>query len=711
MKTVFFSIIFLVCSAFLSPEEGMFPLGEIQKIDLSKSGLNLSAKDIYNPNGVSLIDALVRVGGCTGSFISKEGLIITNHHCAFGAVQQASSVESDFITKGFYTKNKSEEIEAKGIVVRITQSYSDVSEKVLSAVKGISDPFKYDSILSATNAAIVAEESLKYPDLLCEVSEMFAGKSYILFRYQLIKDVRLVYVPPKSIGDFGGESDNWIWPRHSGDFAILRAYVGKDGKTATYSSENIPFIPKKFLKINAKGASEDDFVFVLGYPGKTFRNQPSAYLNYQVKYQLPFISRVFQQLIDLLNEAGKEDKSLEIRYSARIKSLANTAKNYRGKLSGLSKIQLLSKKKSEDMALQAFLIKKDSLYKLYGKVIPRLDSVYAEAGKIAEYQLWSTLFLQNSAYAGIASVLYDNAKKIRNAGGIDSVGIKDKSRLSVNSAIRSLDIKTEARIISLLLWEGYKIQPQPCSSFYSQNYKENIDSVRFYTRTLEIIQKSKLYDSIYVNILIQSPEKLEKANNKIYSLVSEILKQNENLVTLLKSRQGTITYLTGQYSEMKRLFKSGDFIPDANGTLRFTYGKVKGYEVRDGEYLKPVTTYKGILEKAAPSGDYVAWPDALKLFERKDFGSWSIQKSGDLPIDILYDTDTTGGNSGSPVMDANGSLVAINFDRAYGATINDYAWNKDYSRSIGVDIRYVLWNIERNSPSVQLLKELEFYDF
>jgi hypothetical protein len=228
---------------------------------------------------------------------------------------------------------------------------------------------------------------------------------------------------------------------------------------------------------------------------------------------------------------------------------------------------------------------------------------------------------------------------------------------------------------------------------------------------LEIIQKSKLYDSIYVNILIQSPEKLEKANNKIYSLVSEILKQNENLVTLLKSRQGTITYLTGQYSEMKRLFKSGDFIPDANGTLRFTYGKVKGYEVRDGEYLKPVTTYKGILEKAAPSGDYVAWPDALKLFERKDFGSWSIQKSGDLPIDILYDTDTTGGNSGSPVMDANGSLVAINFDRAYGATINDYAWNKDYSRSIGVDIRYVLWNIERNSPSVQLLKELEFYDF
>ena len=252
MKTVFFSIIFLVCSAFLLPEEGMFPLGEIQKIDLSKSGLNLSAKDIYNPNGVSLIDALVRVGGCTGSFISKEGLIITNHHCAFGFVAAISDTNNNYIGKGFLAKDKNGEAQAKGLVCKITASYQDVSSDVLMGTQSTSEPLERLRII-ATNIKIITErENKANPSLQCEVSEMFTGKTYVLFRYQLLKDVRLVYVPARSIGEYGGEKDNWVWPRHSGDFAFLRAYVAPDGSPAEFSLNNVPYKPKKFLKIKKK---------------------------------------------------------------------------------------------------------------------------------------------------------------------------------------------------------------------------------------------------------------------------------------------------------------------------------------------------------------------------------------------------------------------------------------------------------------------------
>ncbi|HEY1024545.1 MAG TPA: S46 family peptidase, partial [Sphingobacteriaceae bacterium] len=294
-------------------DEGMFPLSEIHKLDLQKAGLKIDQSEIYNPNGVSLIDALVNVGGCTGSFISDEGLIITNHHCAFSAVQQASTPEKDYLTNGFVAQTREQEIEARGLTCRITDSYDDVSARVLGAVADITDPASRIRVINEQMKNIAAEAEKEDPTITAQVSEMFIGKTYVLFRYKTIQDVRLVYIPQRSIGEFGGETDNWVWPRHTGDFSFMRAYVAQDGTPAKYSKKNVPYKPKKFLKVNPNGVQEEDFVFILGYPGRTFRNRPAQFIEQQQDYLLPYVSNLYEFQNNAMIEAGKKNKETELK--------------------------------------------------------------------------------------------------------------------------------------------------------------------------------------------------------------------------------------------------------------------------------------------------------------------------------------------------------------------------------------------------------------
>src|SRR5690554_1327404 len=313
-------------------DEGMFPLSDLNRVDLKKAGLEISQTDIFNPGQVGLVDALVRVGGCTGSFISDEGLIITNHHCAFGAVRLASTPENDYLTNGFVARQKEHEIQAQGLTIRITDSYEDVSNRVLQAAQSSTDPAERIHLITEQRLAIAKEAEEKDPSIKAEVSEMFIGKSYVLFRYKTIEDVRLVYVPKESIGVFGGESDNWVWPRHTGDFAFLRAYVAPDGSPASYSKDNVPYNPKKHLKVNAQGVKEGDFTFILGYPGRTFRHRPAQYIEYQERFLLPYTSELYEFQNKVMEEAGKNNKATEISLATRIKRNANVMKNYQGKM-------------------------------------------------------------------------------------------------------------------------------------------------------------------------------------------------------------------------------------------------------------------------------------------------------------------------------------------------------------------------------------------
>ncbi|RZL33832.1 MAG: S46 family peptidase, partial [Pedobacter sp.] len=369
-------------------EEGMFPLSEISKIDLKKAGLKIEPNEVYNPNGISLVDALVNVGGCTGSFVSNEGLIITNHHCAFSAVQLASTPENDYLNNGFVAKTKEQELEAKGLTCRITDSYEDVSDKVLGAVAQIDDPATRLQVINNAMKNLALEAEKNDPSIKAEVSEMFIGKSYVLFKYKTILDVRLVYVPNRKIGEYGGETDNWVWPRHTGDYSFMRAYVAKDGKPAKYSKDNIPYTPKKFLKVNPAGTTEEDFVFILGYPGRTFRHRPAQFIEYQQKYLLPYTSELYDFQNSTMENVGKKDKSTELKLATRIKRNANVMKNYRGKLKGLKDIDLVGQKTQEDADLAQFINNNVDLKAKYGNLMTDIDQLYKQINGDVYRDMW-----------------------------------------------------------------------------------------------------------------------------------------------------------------------------------------------------------------------------------------------------------------------------------------------------------------------------------
>lgn len=688
-------------SSFSPLEEGMFPLSELHKVDLQKAGLKIPLNAIYNPDGTSLVQALVRVGGCTGSFVSNEGLIITNHHCAFGAVASASDPEHDYITEGFMAGERSKEIKTS-IHARITESYEDISARVLEGLEVISDPSQRSMKLSENIALVQKQEEKAHPDLLIEVSEMLQGKSYTLFRYKELKDIRLVYVPPRSVGEFGGESDNWVWPRHTGDFSFMRAYVGKDGQPAEYAEDNIPYTPKKFLKINPNGVKENDFVFILGYPGRTYRNQPAQFLEYQYKYQLPFISQWFDYRIEQMEDLGREDKALAIAFASPIKRLANVTKNYKGKMQGLQRTSIIQDRQRDDEAMQAMVARDPKLKEQYGNLFPDIARIYNEKLATAQRDLWlgqvfsSSGLMFASGYVGSLQEAFKDVKKAEQDSFIRTQ-LSDKSgEILKNSSISNAEL--EKRILkklleygamlpetqrpaSLQLFASAKDIKEAISEFVDNNYDKSLFS----------------HTTKFKEMLTDKPGKLLKVKDPFMEIATDLWNHLRAFQQAETKRQDELSILIPKMIDLRQIYQKSTFLPDANSTLRFTYGYIRGYSPADAEVHQPFTHVKGVLQKAATGGDYFLEDYIQELLATAD--PMSI-------VCFLYNLDTTGGNSGSPIMDAEGNLVGVNFDRAYTATINDFAWNEEYSRSIGVDIRYVLLIVKQLGKGEHLLKEM-----
>jgi len=694
-------------------EEGMFPLSEINKLDLKKAGLKIDQNEIYNPSGTSLIDALVNVGGCTGSFISDQGLIITNHHCAFSAVQLASTPEHDYLTNGFVANTHEQEIEAKGLTCRITDSYEDVSDKVLGAVAQIEDPASRLKLINDVMKNIVIEAEKKDPGIKAEVSEMFIGKTYVLFRYKIIQDVRLVYVPNRQIGEFGGETDNWVWPRHTGDFSFMRAYVAKDGSPARFSKDNVPYTPKKFLKVNPQGTKEEDFVFILGYPGRTFRNRPAEFVEYQQQFVLPYVSELYDFQNATMETVGKKNKATEIKLATRIKRNANTMKNYRGKLQGMKGIDLVAHKKKEDNELARFINENVDLKARYGSLMTDIDKLYKLINSDAQRDLWFAQIYNSTSLLTVAKNINAfkdalNAQPAANKQAFYDQNIP-KLKQALNATYEAYEIDADRKIFKRMLTDAAAFNVNQkvtaVNKISSKHASNNIAIDQYIQNTLEI---SKLKDPEYVmKTLLQSVKSISSYTDGLLLFDQDIAKQIAELKPEKDRREGLLNKLMGDYVNVKEKFKKKDFIPDANSTLRLTYGYVRGYWPADASYMRPYTTIKGILEKGASGNPDFAYPDQIKtLWEAKDFGPFAKKDLDDVPVSLLYNMDTTGGNSGSPIMNANGELIGVNFDRAYGATINDYAWNESYSRSIGVDIRYVLWVASKIDKADFLIKEI-----
>ena len=701
-KKIFFMLIAAVSMMVLAmipfrPDEGMYPLSEIRKLDLKNAGLKIDIDEVYNPEGASLVDALVNVGGCTGSFVSPEGLIITNHHCAFGAVQRASTVENNYLENGFLAKTKEMEIPATGLTCRITDSYEDVSNEVLNAAAEEKDINVRAEAISNKIKEIVAREEKKDPTIQARVSEMFTGQSYVLFRYKVINDVRLVYVPPRAIGEFGGESDNWVWPRHTGDFSFMRAYVSADGSSKPYSKDNVPYHPKKYLKVNPNGVKDGDFVFLLGYPGRTYKHQPSGFLVFQQEYQLPYISKLFGWIIDRLLEKGKDNPEITLNVSSRIKGLANVEKNYRGKLVGLARLKLVEMKKQEEKNLQAFIESKSGLKEKYGNVLGEINDVYSEILETGRRPLVLAMLNRNLSMLRAASLLLDyQSAKTEKDNSKTLQRIKRQFESMYDNYYPDVERKIAAKMI-----EDAKGFPEfkNISLFSNINSANNFVSSLYDNSIVENKEEfSKLFDL--------SQGEFDKINDPMIEFAGK-LKDLENKEDskreIIASR---LNILLARFMEVKRIWMNKSFIPDANGTLRLTYGYIKGYSPADAVYYSPITTLKGVVEKGKDEGDYKIPQIIRDLYAKRDFGIFKNKDLDDVPVAILYNTDTSGGNSGSPIMNAYGELIGVNFDRPFEATINDFVYSKDYSRSLGVDIRYVLWIAQKVSGADNIIKEM-----
>ena len=694
------------------PDEGMFPMSELSRAGLKKAGLKIAEKDIYNPNGeVALVDALVQVSGCTGSFVSPNGLIITNHHCAFSAVQLASTPEFNYLKNGFVANGLEHEIQAQGLTIRITHSYEDVSNEVLQTVENIDDPKDRINAINKKRAEIAQRAEKRDPTIKAEVSEMFIGKSYVLFQYKRIEDVRLVYVPRQDIGEFGGETDNWVWPRHTGDFSFLRAYVAPDGSSAKFAKENVPYRPKKHLKVNPKGVNENDFVFILGYPGRTFRHRPAQYMDYQERYLLPYTSDLYDYQNQQMSLVSEDDPAVELALATRMKRNANVMKNYRGKLKGLQNLALVEQKYQEDEALRKFIESNSKYSQRYGRLMEDIDDYYQAVEKTALKELWFNNLYSSSSLMRVANTINAFKEAVQKQNGskaqeeffqLNLAQVKD----FLDGIYDSFNLQVDKNIGTRMFEDAY--------SFQSENKLKYFDSNKFTTKqeaALQLVtalESSKLNDKEQVfEWILKDVQSLKNYTDDLLSIQIDIDKELLIFEDEQKRREGVLNRLMGDYVAVKEKYQSKSFIPDANSTLRLTFGNIKGYSPVDATYMGPFTTIKGLIEKGNSGLTEYAYPETIKTaWLAKNFGAYAKRELNDVPVNILYNMDTTGGNSGSPIMNAHGELIGVNFDRAYDATINDFAWNEDYSRSIGVDIRYVLWVAEKIDNAQFIIQEM-----
>jgi hypothetical protein len=710
-RTFFLFTIFVFLFSLGLADEGMYPISAIHKLNLRAKGLKIDPKEIYNPNGVSLIDGVVQLSGCTGSFISKDGLILTNHHCAFGAVQAASTTEKDYVTNGLLALSKEEEIQARGMTARITESYRDVSKEVLSVVNDKINLAERTKAIDKKIREIVAEIEKKNPGKRAEVSEMFAGKTYVLFMYTNLRDIRLVYVPPRSIGEFGGENDNWVWPRHTGDFSFMRAYVAPDGSPADYSPNNVPYHPKKFLKVNPAGVDEGDFVFILGYPGRTFRHRTSHYLAYEEKYRMPYVADLFEWQIATMEEIGKTDRAVALKHDARIKGLANTMKNYRGKLLGMKRLHLVEGKFEEEKALQQFIESDPKRKELYGTVLEDIWKIYEEMSDWAPSELVLDYLRSSSVMLGYGFTIYESALELQKPD-LERLSSYTERNLAntkrgLSQALRNYYEPTDKAFLKHMLMQAANLLemqriPAIDEILKGESAEQAIDQ---FIQTA--YAQSKLNDEKTVmDFFGKKPVEVEQMDDPFVQLARALYPTYLKLRETRQRRDGALSKLSALLVDVKQQFQKTSFIPDANSTLRLTFGRIKGYSPADATYYKPITTLTGVIEKTTGEDPYATPEKVIDLYKSKNFGHYKNAKLNDVPVAILYNMDTTGGNSGSPVLNARGELVGVNFDRAFEATINDYAWSDSYSRSIAVDIRYVLWVTEKVGEANHLLKEM-----
>jgi len=723
--TVALLIIALLVSPLASfADEGMWlpdSIGKLPLGEMKKRGFELKPEDVYSTNKPSLKDAIVQISiGGTGSFVSPDGLIVTNHHVAFAAVTRASTSEKDYINNGFLAKSRPEEIQAQGYSISITQDYKDVTAEVLSAVKPEMSPEERMRAIGAKRIEMERANNREKEGIRAQVVETSGGYQYFLYTYLKLPDVRLVYAPPKSIGYFGGDPDNFEWPRHCGDFAFLRAYVGADGTPKAFSKDNLPYKPKKFLPINANGIKEGDFAMVMGYPGGTYRLRESYSVEYRQNIQLPDQIGYLRQQIDALTKAGEKDPKVKIKNADQIFSMSNTLKSFEGTVAGLKKMKLVSRKREEETEMKQWLDANPSAKAKYGDTLPRLESLYRDLTAISLKQNVVNGLLNSGDLVNALQFAYERALNRERPANERAIQFSDQALPMVTEQLASgweeRDAETEAKLISVAL---ARVADLPADQklqaveklFEGKSGKDRRAAEEDFARKALENTKFKSFDE--VKKLFTAPAAdIRAIEDSALRLVIAAVDEIAPLSKKVQQFNNNVTQVRPLYvaamQEFRQAAKRGlPYYPDANFTLRFTYGDIRGYKPRDAVTYDYQTSLGGVVAKDTGEEPFDV-PEKLKeLYWKRDFNGYVDPRLNDAPVDFLATTDITGGNSGSPMMNGRGEIIGLVFDGNYEGLGGDYAYDISSNRTIAVDIRYVLFVTEKFSGASYLFNEMQ----
>jgi len=712
-RIIVITILIHTLSQNIFADEGMWlPILMGQNIEeMNKLGCKLTAEDIYSVNSSSLKDAIVLFGrGCTGSLISDQGLVITNHHCGFGSIQSLSTVEHDYLKNGFWATEKAQELPASGLTVSFLVRMEDVTEKVLKGVVVNISEYTRDSITMSNIAEIkkIAQEGNSYK---VDVKPFYYGNEYYLMVYEVFQDVRLVGAPPTSIGNFGGDTDNWMWPRHTGDFSMFRIYADKNNQPAPYSTENIPYKPKKFLTISLKGVKQDDFTMVYGFPGVTQQFITSQAVDLISNYQNPNKIALRDIRLKIMEAFMRSNDTINIMYADKQKGISNAWKKWIGESNGLARFNAVDKRKLLESNFAIWVNAESQRNTIYGKVLPTFERLYANLKPIAltnDFNKEAVNAVELISFASnFTPIINEYQKDNPDPKIINSLlgGLITKSKAFYSEFYLPIDREVFANMMKAFYANIHASQQPPFLSNIAKQYQNNWQNF-----ANDIYSQTVFADSIrlftFLNNFDTSAVSTIK-NDNIYRIYSSFFTAySQNIGYLYSSFSDSLlfnyrTYIKG----LKEMQPEKHFYPDANSTLRVSYGKVSGFTPQEAVEYSYLTTIDGIIEKGSKNiYDYVV-PDKLrKLYTDKNYGQY--KSNGTIPVAFLATNHTSGGNSGSPVLNANGQLIGLNFDRCWEGTMSDILYDPSICRNITLDIRYALFIIDKYADASALLNEM-----
>jgi len=694
-------------------DEGMWLLPLLEKLnigDMQKAGFRLTAEDIYSINHSSIKDAIVIFGGgCTAEMVSAEGLLFTNHHCGYGAIQQHSSVEHDYLRDGFWAKSRSEEIPTPNLRVTFLVRIADVTDRVNARLNDSMSEKERDEAINAVSAEITSEatEDTHYT---ANVRSYFGGNNFYLLVYEIFTDVRMVGAPPSSIGKFGDETDNWVWPRHTGDFSIFRVYAGTDGKPAAYSSDNVPLKPRHFLPVSIRGVEKEDFAMIMGYPGSTDRYMTSYGVNELLEIDLPTRVKIRGEKQEIMRRHMYANQAVNIKYASKYAGSSNYWKNSIGKIAGIKRLDIVARKMEQENQFTQWVNADAGRKAKYGNALQLISSGIEDNKPYNLVGSYLTETMMSGAelprFSTSFSAFLDELKKDKP----DAESVKrltDRAQTVAETFFKNYDRALDREVSEAMLKRYFQdMSPSNYPDFYktiTQKYKGDVGKY-----VQDWFNKSIFSDPARLDAFLKKPTAKVLQNDLVYQAGQSISQMRE------KMREGVISK-NDQIDKGYRLYIAGIlemdknkvWYPDANFTMRLTYGNVADYFPRDGVYYSYYTTLKGVMEKEDPTNPEFVVPARLKeLYAKKDYGRYA-DKNGELPLCFITNNDITGGNSGSPVINGRGELIGLAFDGNWEAMSGDIVFEPALQRCICVDVRYVLFVIDKYAEAKHLLDEMK----